>query len=156
MISQDTTGLGLKGEEYYARWFRRFRWPNGVVCPHCLKGQEWQGEIGFEGWSGFTRKYQCRQCQSYFNDRTGTLMSASSLDMSLWLRAIMLIGAGLPNQSLHHQLGVHPNTAQALGVRIRRGLLDQNSLIAHIHQELRQVQRNNSPIFCSEFTKLGV
>ena len=140
MSSQNTTGLKLQGEEQYAQWFRRLRWPDGVVCPHCSQGHQQQGMIGFEGWSGFTRKYQCLRCQSYFNDRTGTPMSASALEMSLWLRAIVLIGAGLPNQSLHHQLGVHPNTAQALGVRIRQELLDPASLISRIHQKLKVVQ----------------
>lgn len=129
--------LDLHGiEAQNAQLFRRIRWPAGVICPHCRRGDQGQGSIGFDGWSGFTRKYYCHCCKTYFNDRTGTSMSASMLKMTLWFKAIRLIGAGFSNQSLHHQLGVHPNTAQSLGVRIRQALAEEDLLIFLIHQKL--------------------
>jgi transposase-like protein len=71
-------GALLPDKEDCLQSLRRQRWPDGVTCPHCggtntiKKGRTSKG----------AQRYRCRDCESIFNDLTGTIFADHRLSLS--------------------------------------------------------------------------
>src|SRR5436309_2630291 len=68
----------------------RFRWPDGVTCPHC-GGVD---PLFLAKW----RRWQCRSrgCRKQFSVKVKSLMEDSPLGLDKWLSAMWMI-AGMKN-----------------------------------------------------------
>ena len=64
-------------------WFLEQWWPNGCPrCPHCPSEK-----IGIIA-SGKPAPYRCKGCDSYFSERTGTIMQDSKVPYTTWLECM--------------------------------------------------------------------
>ena len=52
---------------------RQHRWPEGVRCPHCDNASV--ARHGHDDTQRHRQRYRCRQCQSRFDDLTGTVLA---------------------------------------------------------------------------------
>lgn len=62
----------------------RARWPSGFACSACGHQGGWPIEAVLP-------TYQCRRCQAQTSLTSGTIMHATKLEPSLWLKAASLI-----------------------------------------------------------------
>jgi len=76
----------LSSEGECVGFFRRVRWPNGVVCPVC-------SSTSVIKWGRYRsyRRYLCKGCGRAFNDRAGTLLHYSRWSFRALLLFIMLV-----------------------------------------------------------------
>lgn len=114
-------------------------WAQGPVCPHC-------GSVGnvyvLEGVRSKASKKnpegverhglkKCRDCQTQFTVRVGTIFESSHVALHLWLQAIHLMCSskkGISSQQLHRTLGVTLKTAWFMSHRIREAMRDDGSV----------------------------
>ena len=52
---------------------RQHRWPEGVRCPHCDSASVTRH--GHDDTQRHRQRYRCKQCQSRFDDLTGTVLA---------------------------------------------------------------------------------
>jgi transposase-like protein len=85
--------------------FRRLRFANGLVCPHCdsRRVHRW-------GWSGDRRRYRCLGCAHTFSDLTGTPL-AHLKRLDLWPRFQDCVLESRTLRPTARALGVHLSTA---------------------------------------------
>lgn len=58
-------------------YIRRHRWPDGVVCPHCISPNTIKkGTTGKDA-----QRYRCQDCERIFNDLSGTLFADYGLSL---------------------------------------------------------------------------
>ena len=83
------------------KWFEAQVWPTGRACGKC-------GSIDtYEIPSAKPMPYRCRDCQSYFSVRTGTVIERSKIPLRKWAIAIYLELTSLKSVSsmkLHRDL----------------------------------------------------
>ena len=115
------------------RWFTRYYWPDGPVCPYC-------GSDNVQ--AGITHKtmtHRCRPCNSakvrspFFSLKTGTTMQGSNLGYQTWAIAIYLIATGIKGTSsmeLHRAVGVTQKSAWHLAHRFRKTFEKGHALFA--------------------------
>jgi len=72
----------MPSEEACGETLREARWPLGVVCIYCHNPHAER-----RGWRGSYRRYHCKACNGWFNDKTGIYMEHSKLPMGEWLFA---------------------------------------------------------------------
>ncbi|MBS1714589.1 MAG: IS1595 family transposase [Armatimonadetes bacterium] len=92
----------------------RFRWPNGVACPHC-------GSVGVTAVAK-RRIWSCKDCRKQFSTKTGTIFESSPISFSKWLPALWLIANaknGISSCELARALSVTQKTAWFMLHRIR-------------------------------------
>lgn len=74
---ESVDGDVLPERENCFRYLRRHRWPDGVKCPHCTSTDVIKKGTTNKG----AQRYRCRDCDSIFNDLTGTIFSAHRLSL---------------------------------------------------------------------------
>ena len=63
-----------------AQALREVRWAVALICLYCGSGR-----VVRRGWrKGLYRRYMCKDCGRWFNDRTGTAMAYSRLPLRFW------------------------------------------------------------------------
>jgi transposase-like protein len=102
----------------------RARWPNGACCPHCGAAAPYRLTPRP---SSTTRKdvWKCRACRRQFTVSVGTILEASRLKRTVWLKAIYLLcssGHAVPIHQLHEILGIHYASATSMTRRLRYAL----------------------------------
>lgn len=102
----------------------RFRWPEGVSCPHCSSQ-----EVGF---LKTRRIWKCKnkECRKQFSAKVGTIFEDSPLGLDKWFIAMwLLVNAknGISSYELHRALGITQKTAWFMLHRLRLAL-QQGSL----------------------------
>ena len=98
-------------------WLAKARWPNGVACPRCGSDRVKTGA------THASQPYRCRDCQSRFSVRTGTVMAEGKVKYRQWALAIYLFATnlkGVSSMKLHRDLGVTQKTAWFLAHRLRQ------------------------------------
>jgi transposase-like protein len=85
--------------------FRRLRFANGLVCPHCASDR-----VHRWGWSGDRRRYRCLGCACTFSDFTGTPL-AHLKRVDLWPRFQDCVLESRTLRPTARALGVHLSTA---------------------------------------------
>lgn len=64
-------------EERCAEVLRELRWSKGVECPRCRS----KSVIKYGKWRKCYQRYECKSCQCYFNDLTGTIFEGSKIGL---------------------------------------------------------------------------
>jgi transposase-like protein len=64
-------------DDHYLEFLRSQRYDGGVTCPHC--GSD---EVARKGLRRKTvQQYYCHECETYFNDLTGTVFAGQRLSL---------------------------------------------------------------------------
>jgi len=84
-------GLDIPNDERATKIFRCIRWANGVYCPKCKSF-----EINNRGTYGNLNRYTCKNCNTSFNDFTGTMFHKSKISLG----EIFYILCNLGNKSI--------------------------------------------------------
>ena len=120
---RDITNPVFHDEEKARIFLEKERWPHGVVCPFCNKGD---GVSVLNGKSIGAGWYYCNPCdQAKFTVRTGSIMERSHVPLAKWAMAFRLIAAskkGMSSKQLQRMLGVSYRTAWFIGHRIREAM----------------------------------
>ena len=114
-------------------------WADGPVCPRCgsvgnayvLDGV--RSKASAKNPEGVVRHglKKCRDCQSQFTVRVGTIFESSHVALHLWLQAIHLMTSskkGISSNQLHRTLGVTLKTAWFMSHRIREAMTDNGTV----------------------------
>ena len=110
----------IPDEEAAEQWFENCFWMGERVCGHC------GGEDTVPTKSGKPMKYRCRDCNKYFNVRTGTFLQRSYVPLRKWVYAIYLMVTnlkGVSSMRMHREFDVTQKTAWYLMHRIRNGMV---------------------------------
>ncbi len=99
----------------------RFRWTDGVSCPHC--GDE------NPGWLSTRRIWKCRNkpCRKQFSAKVGTIFEDSPLSLDKWFTVLwMLVNSknAISSWEVHRAIGVTQKTAWLMLHRLRAILDD--------------------------------
>ena len=116
-------------EQSAVDWFEGLVWPEGRCCGHC-------GSTDTKVSGKHKMPYWCRNCQSYFSVRTGTVIQSSRLPLRKWAFAIYIYVThlkGVSSMKLHRDIGVTQKTAWYMLHRLREawdetdldGMVDQ-------------------------------
>ena len=79
----------------------RWRWPNGLVCPHC--GHDRCCQLNTH------KLQQCNRCHRQTSITAGTLFEATKLPLTVWFQALYLMTQdkkGVSAMKLHRHLGL--------------------------------------------------
>jgi transposase-like protein len=90
------------------------RWPQGLVCPVCTKGDRITVREG-----GF---YRCNACKEDFTVRTGTIFERSHVPLHKWLYAMYLLVTarkGISSLQLSKEIGITQKSAWFVLGRLR-------------------------------------
>ena len=95
------------------------RWPDGVTCPTCGRGDV--------SWLENQKKWQCKSSHTkrQFTAKVGTIFEDSPLGLEKWLPAVWLITSaknGVSSCELARSLGVTQKTAWFMLHRIRKAM----------------------------------
>jgi transposase-like protein len=69
-------GLNVVSDKQAIEIFRCIRWANGVFCPNC---KSFEIVMAGGGCGGKPNRYICKDCDSSFNDFTGTMFHKSKI-----------------------------------------------------------------------------
>jgi transposase-like protein len=92
------------------------RWPNGVCCPTCGRGDP--------RFIATRRLWECKEKhpRRQFSAKVGTIFEDSPLDLGKWFAAIWMVANcknGISSYEMHRALGVTQKTAWFMDHRIR-------------------------------------
>ena len=78
MVSRESVSeVFLPDREDCLEYLRDHRWPNGVTCPHCESADTIKKGTTRKG----AQRYQCKNCNSIFNDLTETIFAEHQLSI---------------------------------------------------------------------------
>ena len=100
---------------------RQHRWPEGVRCPHCDSASV--ARHGHDDTQRHRQRYRCRQCQSRFDDLTGTVLAGRHQPLRVWLLCLYFLGLNLSNRQIAHELDLNEDDVQAMTEQVRSGLV---------------------------------
>src|SRR6187549_1537950 len=98
---------------------RQPRWPAGVRCPHCDTSV---ARHGHDDTQRHRQRYRCKQCQSRFDDLTGTVLAGRHQPLRVWLLCLYLMGLNLSNRQIAQELDLGETEVQAMTEQLRHGL----------------------------------
>ena len=92
-----TLTTSLPDESWCTNLLRKLRWKDNVcvTCPRCESSN-----IKKDGRYRSYQKYFCKQCERWFNDKTGTVFHYSHTPLKIWFLAIYLYFILLPGFSI--------------------------------------------------------
>ncbi len=99
---------------------RQPRWPAGVRCPHCDTSV---ARHGHDDTQRHRQRYRCKQCQSRFDDLTGTVLAGRHQPLRVWLLCLYFLGLNLSNRQIAHELDLNEDDVQAMTEQVRSGLV---------------------------------
>jgi transposase-like protein len=100
---------------------RQHRWPEGVRCPHCDSASV--ARHGHDDTQRHRQRYRCKQCQSRFDDLTGTVLAGRHQPLRVWLLCLYFLGLNLSNRQIAHELDLNEDDVQAMTEQLRSGLV---------------------------------
>ena len=78
MVSREGVNeVFLPDKEDCLEYLRDQRWPNGVTCPHCESADTIKKGTTRKG----AQRYQCKNCNTIFNDLTETIFAEHQLSI---------------------------------------------------------------------------
>lgn len=108
-------------------YIEAYRWPKGVICPHCGEAANLTTRKG-----GF---YRCNACQEDFTVRTGTIFERSHVPLHKWIHAMyqaLTARKGVSSLQLSKEIGVTQKTAWFMLHRIREACGNDPTLLEGI------------------------
>ena len=99
--------------------FLKLRWPDGIIyCPHCESKNITSDGTYLKDF----HKYRCNDCNSYFNDKTGTIFDGSKKDMGVWFLFMYFMSQNWATKKIAKELGIGENCAYRMAKLIRESL----------------------------------
>lgn len=126
--------LKLMDEQACYQLLREIRWPDGVQCTSC--GHLEVKKAGFHDTHPYRQRYECRKCETRFDDLTDTVFSGSKKTLKTWLVCLYLMGLNLSNLQISKELDMSEKTAQEMTTVLREGIVKKN-LISSLAEWLR-------------------
>jgi transposase-like protein len=100
---------------------RQHRWPEGVRCPHCDSASV--ARHGHDDTQRHRQRYRCKQCQSRFDDLTGTVLAGHHQPLRVWVLCLYFMGLNLSNRQIAQELDLNDDDVQAMTEQLRSGLV---------------------------------
>jgi transposase-like protein len=107
--------VSVPDEEGCATMLRRLRWGEGPVkCVHCGSRK-----VNRDGNSRAFRKYWCRACGSYFNDKSKTIFQDSKVPLSKWFTVSLLLQSEKSVVQISREVGVSYRNTYYIAKKLR-------------------------------------
>jgi transposase-like protein len=100
---------------------RQHRWPDGVRCPHC--GSASVARHGHDVVERHRQRYRCKDCQSRFDDLTGTVLAGHHRPLRVWVLCLYFMGLNLSNRQIAQELDLNEDDVQSMTEQLRSGLV---------------------------------
>jgi transposase-like protein len=105
-------------EEDCIATLRELRWKkNGVRCVRCGSSN-----VKKDGMRGLYQMYECKDCRSYFNDRTGTVFQDTKILLRKWFLMAFLMQFNISILEVSKTVGVPYRNAFYIAKKIRSGM----------------------------------
>ena len=104
-------------EEECVAALRELRWKNGVRCVRCGSSN-----VKKDGVRGLYQMYECKDCRSYFNDRTGTVFQDTKIPLRKWFLMAFLMQFNISILEVSKTVGVPYRNAFYIAKKIRKGI----------------------------------
>ena len=100
---------------------RQHRWPTGVRCPHCDSPSV--ARDGHDDTQAHRQRYRCSDCQTRFDDLTGTVLAGRHQPLRIWVLCLYFMGLNLSNRQIAAELGLGTSDVQFMTEQVRNGLV---------------------------------
>ena len=77
---------------------RFLRWGETVTCPKC--GSHYVIKRGFDDTQANRQRYQCKSCQTRFDDLSDTIFAGHHQPLGVWILCLYLMGLNLSNRQI--------------------------------------------------------
>jgi transposase-like protein len=101
------------------------RWGKTVTCPHCEKNK-------VRVIDDLKKRYFCKGCKEQFSVFTNTIFEGTLLELPTWFQIITLMlnaKSGMAAKEIQRNLGITYKTAYYTAMRIRVGMLQENTCL---------------------------
>jgi transposase-like protein len=68
------------------------------------------------------QRYRCKDCQTRFDDLTGTVLAGHHQPLRVWVLCLYLMGLNLSNRQIAQELDLGESDVQAMTEQLRHGL----------------------------------
>jgi transposase-like protein len=99
---------------------RQHRWPDGVRCPHCHSTAI--ARDGYDDTQRNRQRYRCKDCNSRFDDLTGTVLAGHHQPLRVWVLCLYFMGLNLSNCQIAQELDLAESDVQAMTEQLRTGI----------------------------------
>lgn len=106
----------------------KLRWGKTITCPNCEKNK-------VRIVDSQKKRYVCQSCNEQFSVFTDTIFEGTLLELPKWFQIIGLIlnaKSGMSAKEIERNIGVTYKTAYYVAMRIRIGMLEENTMLGGI------------------------
>ena len=109
----------LPDAEDCAETWRALRWPDGLRCVRCGSS-----DVAVQDWDCLSRlrRYECRECGRWFNDRSGTFIESSKVRLPKWIYVLREMDKGRSINSITEDLSHTYKTVHRMVTTIREAI----------------------------------
>src|SRR5438445_11555325 len=100
---------------------RQHRWPDGVRCSSCCGAAVIRH--GRDDTQRYRQRYLCKDCDTRFDDLTGTVLAGHHQPLRVWILCLYFMGLNLSNRQIAKELGLNEDDVQAMTTHLRDGLV---------------------------------
>ena len=100
---------------------RQMRWPEQVSCPRC--GSEEIAKRGFHNTERHRQRYDCRNCNTGFDDLTYTIFEGHRQPLKVWMICLYFMGLNLSNRQIAFELNLNKDDVYAMTMQLREGIV---------------------------------
>ncbi len=120
------TITNLISDEQCYEQVRRLRWPEKVICPHCIS--EDIIKRGKDDSEPYRQRYECHGCNKRFDDLTDTVFAGHHQALKIWILCLYFMGLNLSNQQIAQELDLNKDDVQRMTSQLRDGIVKKNPL----------------------------
>jgi transposase-like protein len=118
------TVMDLGNEEKCYEELRRVLWPGGkAICPKC--GSDHTVKNGHKKKESARQRYKCKECESRFDDLTGTVFAKRHKPLTVWLTCLYLMSLNQSTEQIKNDLGLCRSDAQDMAQALRQAIVDK-------------------------------
>ena len=109
----------LPDAEDCAETWRALRWPEGPECVECGSS-----DVAVQDWDYLSRlrRYKCRECGRWFNDRSETFLESSKVRLPKWIYVLREMDKGRSINSIAEDLPHRYKTVHGMATTIREAI----------------------------------
>jgi transposase-like protein len=109
----------LPDAEDCAETWRALRWPDGPECVECGSP-----DVAVQDWDYLSslRRYQCRECGRWFNDRSGTFIESAKVRLPVWIYVLREMDKGRSINSISKDLPHTYKTVHRVATTMREAI----------------------------------
>ncbi len=140
----------------------QLRWGKNITCPYCEKKE-------IRVVDTLKKRYFCKSCNEQFSLFTDTIFEGTLLELPIWFQIIALMlnaKSGMSAKEIQRNIGVTYKTAYYIAMRIRVGMLQENTCLNGIiemdesyfggkHRKNNHKTNDNHPDLASVVLKRG-